>query len=235
MKRRSLTFIFSLLIVLACNDDDVYREIEEVPGDIFHVELCPNLVDNVNKLFPESQNNKEKYPDAFDGGSAQQRIVLTQESEVYVSYVAEGATIGSVLGYYVYEGSAPGSPDDIRKEIVFPNVDKSVLVPGDTRRLGSGKFKAGTVIGFFLIVGGYRDGGVYLKKPTLYTDSKWNANNSKQHILFRENECSDIIVGFEDKLINDGDADFNDILFKVTDNREGKATTSFEIQTVPGL
>lgn len=234
MKARIFCIIL-LSVSLACKDDDVFKEVTPVPEDVFHVELSPVLLPNVTALFPESQNNQDKYPQLFSG-STQQRIVLTKDADVYVSFVTEQAAIGNVLGYYIYNsGTAPASSEDIDKQLIFPNVDNSYLTPGDTRRLGNTQLKAGTVIGFFLIVGGYRNDGVYFKRPTFYTDVTWNADQSRQHVLFQENESSAIVVGFEDKNAVTADKDFNDVIFMVSDNTSAQANTSFDLQNVVTL
>lgn len=224
-----------MLLTLACRDEDKYLKTPPVPEEIFNVQLCPTLLTNVTALFPESRNNEEKYAQLFSGG-AQQRIVLTKDANVYVSFVAEAASIGNVLGYYIYdENSVPGSSEDIDKQLIFPNVDNAYLSEGDTRQLGTTKFKAGTVIGFFLIVGGYRNEGVYFKKPTFYTDTNWNLDHAKQHVLYRESECSSIVVGFEDKNTSTADKDYNDLIFMISDNTNNTETTSFDIQNVVTL
>ncbi|HET9487687.1 MAG TPA: DUF4114 domain-containing protein [Chryseosolibacter sp.] len=230
MKARILSTVL-LLLTLACNDDEKFKEVPPVPEDIFHIDLCPTLVDNVTSLFPESRDNEAKYSDLFADGT-QQRIVLTKDTDVYVSFVSEAATIGNVLGYYIYNSSStPGSSEDIEKQLIFPNVDNAYLTAGDTRKLGT-QLKSGTVIGFFLIVGGYRNDGVYFKKPTFYTDRNWNAEQSKQHVLFKESECGAIVVGFEDKNSSTGDKDYNDVIFTVSDNTNGQENTSFDVQNV---
>lgn len=234
MKARIFVIIL-LLTSFACEDEDVYRETTPVPEDIFNIDLCPTLLSNVTKLFPESQNNQEKYANLFADGT-QQRIVLTKDTDVYVSFVTEAATIGNVLGYYIYNSSSPpGSSEAIDKQLIFPNVDNVYLKPGDTRRLGNTQLKAGTVVGFFLIVGGYRNDGVYFKRPTFYTDQAWNADGARQHVLFEESECGAIVVGFEDKNSNTADKDYNDIIFTVSDNIDNKENTSFDVQNVVTL
>ena len=234
MKARIFCIVL-LSMSIACEDEDTYREVPPKPTDIFNIDLCPTLLSNVTSLFPESKNNQEKYAQLFASTSGQ-RIVLTKDTEVYVTFVNEAATIGNVLGYYIYNSSAvPGSPEEIQKELIFPNVDNTILSPGDTRQLGSGQLKAGTVIGFFLIVGGYRNDGVYFKRPTSYTDQNWNANQAKQHVLFQESECGAIVVGFEDKNSVAADKDYNDIIFMVSDNTNNQETTSFDLQNVVTL
>lgn len=234
MKARILCLIL-LSVGFACKDDDVFVEATPVPEDVFNVELCPALVTNALTLFPESKNNMEKHAQLFSGDT-QQRIVLTKDADVYVSFVTEAATLGNVLGYYVYNSNnPPGSPEDIDKQLIFPNVDKSYLNTGDTRRLGGEKLKAGTVIGFFLIVGGYRNDGVYFKKPTSYSEASWNVDGAKQHVMYQESECSAIVVGFEDKNSANADKDFNDIIFMVSDNTDNAPTTSFDLQNIVTL
>jgi len=234
MKARILCTVLCLAS-FACNDDDVFVEVTPVPEDIFNIELCPTLLSNVTALFPESRNNQEQHTQLFSG-AAEQRIVLTKDTDVYVSFVTEAASIGNVLGYYIYtSGSTPGSSKDIDKQLIFPNVDNTYLNPGDSRRLGSAPLKAGTVIGFFLIVGGYRNDGVYFERPTYYTDQAWNADQAKQHVLYQEGECGAIVVGFEDKNSVTADKDYNDIIFTVSDNVDDVENTSFDIQNVVTL
>ena len=234
MKARIICGIL-LLVGIACEDDDVFVETPPVTEDVFHVDLCPTLVSNALSLFPESRNNMERHSQLFSGAT-QQRLVLTKDTDVYVSFVTEAASIGNVLGYYIYDSKAtPGSSEDIDKQLVFPNVDKTYLNVGDTKKLGAGQLKAGTVIGFFLIVGGYRNEGVYFKRPTSYTDQDWNADKAKQHVMYQESECGAIVIGFEDKNSPNADKDFNDIIFTVTDNIDDQPNTAFDLQNVATL
>jgi hypothetical protein len=234
MKAKILCTIF-LLLSLACKDEDVFEKVPPVSPEVFNIDLCPTLLTNVISLFPESKNNQEKYAQLFSEDS-QQRIILTKDTDVYVTFVTEAATIGNVLGYYIYHSaSTPGSSEDIEKELIFANVDNSYLNPGDTRKLGTTQLKAGTVIGFFLIVNGYRNEGVYYKRPTFYTDKTWNTDQAKQHVLFEEQECGAIVVGFEDKNSVTADKDYNDIIFIVSDNIQNLKNTSFDVQNVVTL
>lgn len=229
--------ISSLLILLfSCKDKDKVIEIvDEVPDDIFKIELCETLNATVRSTLIESKNNRDAYPDLFSE-NVQQQIVLTKETEVFISFVTEGAAIPSTLGWYKYNnGSAPGSAGDIDKNIIFPNVSNNILSPGDSRSLG--RFPAGTVIGFFLVVGGYNNNTVNWSKPTFYTDYQWNTNQNKQHILFRESKCNNIVMGYEDKQINGGssDSDYNDMIFIISDNKQNQPTTSFDLQSVVSM
>jgi hypothetical protein len=118
--------------------------------------------------------------------------------------------------------------------VLFPDVSHTVLKPGNRLKLGEGKFAAGTVIGFFLIVGGWQDGTIDYDKPKIYTDQKFNPNQAQQHILFEEKTCGDMVLAFED-LAGDpatSDQDFNDILFTVSDNNDDKINTAFEHKSI---
>lgn len=227
MKPSIILSALLILVLLGCKDKEkIVEVVDEVPEDIYNVPLCETLNSTVMGLFTESQNNKEKYPQLFSE-TTQEQIVLTKETNVYVTYVTEGSSISSVLGYHVYTGTGPTSAEGIDKKIVFPNISNSVLSPGDTRMIG--KFPAGTVIGFFMIVGGYNNSTVNYSKPTFYTDFALNPGQYRQHVLFREQNCNNILMGFEDKAIEGGaDSDYNDVIFMISDNDSNQASTSFD-------
>lgn len=104
---------------------------------------------------------------------------------------------------------------------------------GDMVQLGSEKFPAGTVIGFFLVLRGWDNGTVNMSNQKLYTDFKFNPNGQQQHILYKEKDCGDIVLAFEDKVIGENsDDDFNDILFTITDNRDNLEVTSFDLRNI---
>jgi hypothetical protein len=231
-----LNVVFSALLILVLfgcsHKDKVIQVVDEVPKDIYNVPLCETLSQSVMEMFTESHNAKDKYPELFSG--AQEQIVLTKQTNVYISYVIEGAAIPSTLGWYTYKGNAPASSSDIDKKIVFPNVSNSILTPGDTRMIGN--FPAGTVIGFYLIVGGYNNSTVNYKKPTYYTNFAWNPGQFRQHVLFMEKKCNNILMGFEDKAVQAGsDSDYNDIIFIISDNDKNQASTSFDQSTMVAL
>jgi hypothetical protein len=229
----SVVLALLILVLFGCKDKEkIIEVVDEVPEDVFNIPLCETLQSTVMELFHDSHNNKEKYPQLFDG--SQEQIVLTKASNVYISYVTEGAAISSTLGWYIYSGDAPGSAENVDKKIVFPNVSNSVLNPGDSRMIGN--FPAGTVLGFYLIVGGYNNSTVNYGKPTFYTNFSWNPDQHRQHVLFRESQCNNILMGFEDKAVNNGaDNDYNDILFMISDNDQNQASTSFSQDTMVAM
>ena len=233
---KNLSLVFLLAIAIGCSEKEKLVEVvEEVPEDIVATKLCETLYSNIMSMFPEFKNNQQKYAALFSD-TAQKQIILTKDSEVYVSFVGEGASITNTLGWYHYDQASTPDMKNINKELVFPNISNTVLKTGDTRQLGNGKFKAGTVIGFFLVVGGFSDNTVDYRKPTFYTNFEWNESQSKQHVLFVEKQCGDIVVGYEDKLVvNGSDSDYNDVTFTVSDNVSQLHTTSFNLKSVGRL
>lgn len=228
MKSSVVCLAVLILFSFGCKDKDkIIEPVKERPDDIFSIALCPTLNQSFMKLFTESHNNQEKYPELFST-SVQEQIIVSKETDVYVSFVTEGASVPSTLGFYTYTGTAPASSGDIDKKIALPHVSNGILTPGDSRFIG--RYPAGTVIGFFMIYGGYNNNTVNYSKPTYYTNYAWNAASKRQHVLFRESTCNNIVMSFEDKDLSggDADADFNDIVFLISDNDQNEPVTSFE-------
>ncbi len=69
----------------------------------------------------------------------------------------------------------------------------------------------------------------------MLTDYRFNSSG-QQHIFFKQKDCGDYVLAFEDQPINDNaDQDFNDMIFTVSDNRDNNETTSFRRQELPEL
>jgi hypothetical protein len=216
-----------LLLSLALEGCRHNLPIDEVPDDIIASVPCPTLYDRIFQLFPEHVKVKDN---VLFSAEAQKQIILTKESEVYVTYLSEGAGYRNTFGWYSYDkNSPPSSASEIQLNVLFPDVSRFVLESGSRLKIGDGKFKAGTVVGFFLIVGGWEEGYINRDKPKVYTDFRFNPDGTQQHILFQEKTCGDIVLAFED-LPLDGvsDRDFNDMLFTVSDNNSDKVNTSFD-------
>jgi hypothetical protein len=213
-----------------------------VPPDIIITKPCSTLYSRIIELFPESKNNFDTYTDLFS--NATPRIIkLKKESEVYVTFVHEAAGWKNSFGYYTYnESSPPSTIDNLNKQILFPNVslvnEGGGLQTGNTLKLGTGKFPAGTVIGFYLIAQGWTNGMVTEGLYTHYTDYQLNIGQYPQHTLFKEKTCGDIVMIFEDIALGQptsySDKDFNDIMFTVSDSSNpDKIADSFDLNGVP--
>jgi hypothetical protein len=223
-------FILVWLVVSGCSKD---ARVKEIPDAIIPTKACPTLYGSILNQFPEYKNNETKQAVLF-AAKTEKKIVLLKESEVYVSFISEGAGLTNSFGWYSYDSAnTPGSTSAIEKQILFPHVSDRVLKQGDMLQLGNQKFKAGTVIGFFLVVGGWQNQAVNYDKLTLYTDYSFNPSGQQQHILFKQKDCGDVVLAFEDTMLGEGsDADFNDIIFTVTDNRDDLEVSTFDLRTV---
>jgi hypothetical protein len=211
-------------------------QIEELPADIIKLEPIKNIADTLNVILPENGDALISSPQLFSD-TIQKKIVLTKESNVFVTFIDEGASYKNTLCWYSYNKAQPPSKiSDINGSVIFPNISKTgeggLLEPGYTVQLGTEIFPAGTVIGFFLVADGWngKDGSINYGNPTYYTDSNLNSGGEQRHILFKEAYSHYLVIGFEDYIT--GSKDFNDIFFAVQDNNEGNEATSFDLSKV---
>ena len=217
---------------------------EGVPDDIIPTKPCGTLYNKIYTTFPESVNNLLKYPELFEP-QLSKSIILSKESEVYITFVNEGAGWKNSLGYYTYNlSNPPTSVNDLEKHILFPNVSEvnegGGLKSGDMVQVGTGKFPPNTVVGFYLVAQGWKNGNLVAGRYTHYTDIQFNSGGHQQHTLFIEKTCNDLVMTFEDIDIEDNlsytDFDYNDILFVISDNKDPNhliATTSFDLRNIP--
>jgi hypothetical protein len=226
----------AILIIFLIFSCDKPERIQEVPDNIIPSKPCPTLFGSIMDRFRENKNNQQLHNNLFIQ-EIEKRIILTKESELYITFISEGAGYANSLGWYAYDGNRPPrGPGDIKKNLLFPHISDEILKQGDMLQLGEGKFAAGTVVGFFLVIRGWQNGRVDYNKPTFYTDVSWNPNGLQQHILFRESECSDIVLAFEDKTPEEGsDLDYNDVIFTISDNANQLQNTAIALEKVPDL
>jgi hypothetical protein len=228
MKTRSLWSLLFILFIVACNGDEPESQ---VPENIIDTEPCPTLYARILELFPEniliSQN-------ALFSDTVQKRVELIEDSEVYVTYLAEGAGFRNSVAWYSYSiYSPPTAGSQLDLHVLFPDVSSDVLTPGNRLKLQNEPFPAGTVIGFVLVINGWQ-GKVDYDKMKLYTDYAFNPNKRQQHILFEEKTCGELVLAFEDNISvsDDADADFNDIIFTVADNNNHQENTAFKADNI---
>jgi hypothetical protein len=224
----------AMLSLMFCSKKD--ETIRERPEEIVATGPRTEIFQKIMALFPEHKNVKTGQKALFEASAAKQ-VVLSAESAVYVTFISEGASYGNTFGWYQYDGNAkPTQPSDVKVNVLFPHVSDRVLKQGDRLQLGDGTFPAGTVIGFFLIINGWEGGSVHYDRETFYSDIDINTEDQQQHVLFKQKDLGDIVLTFEDVLTSqDSDADFNDIIFTVTDNKEDKAVTKFNLTYVVEL
>lgn len=212
------------------------KPITEVPDKIIPTKPCSTLYSRILELFPESKN--ELLHTVLFADTLQKNIVLTKETEVYLTFISQGAGIQNSFGWYSYNRlTIPKNSKDFQWHILFPNVSSNALKAGDRLKLQDQKFEKGTVIGFFLIVSGWQNGAIDYTQLAHFTDFLLNKDQLQQHILFEEKICGDRVLTFEDLPLNrlDCDHDFNDIVFTVSDNNKGLVNSSFEQSQVMKL
>ncbi|HYG19457.1 MAG TPA: DUF4114 domain-containing protein [Ohtaekwangia sp.] len=221
----------ALITIVACTPE--VERINELPENIIPSKPCQTLYRSIMDMFPEYKNNRTNN-EGFFADTVQKKVVLTKDSEVYVTFISEGAGYSNTFGYYTYNANdVPQSGDDFKWEIIFPNVSDRILKQGDMVKIGTGEFSAGTVIGFFLIFQGWDHGTINYDKPAVFTDYHLNQSGQQQHIFFKQKDCGDIVLAFEDNpVIETGDFDLNDMIFTIHDNRDELETTSFDLQDV---
>jgi hypothetical protein len=227
-----------LFFVAGCHKDDE-KKVDEVPPDVIRTVANPILYPRIVELFPEYKHVNTLHPELFSD-TVVKKIVLTGESEVYLTFIAEKAKYRNTVGWYSYPlGSEPASVSDVNIHLLFPNAsakdEGGELLQGDMLQLGETKFPKGTVIGFFLIIKGWQNGTIDYNGIANYTDFKLNAGGYQQHVLFKEKDSKDIVLGFEDMPFLEADQDYNDILFKVSDNKDGYESIYFDLNHVPAL
>jgi hypothetical protein len=207
--------------------------INERPDDIVATGERLALFQEIMADFPESKNVKTAKPELFESATRKE-IVLKSESDVYVTFISEGASLSNTFGWYSYTtGSAPSSSSAVEMNLLFPHVSQRVLKQGDRLRLGESKFPAGTVIGFFLIIDGWEKGEIHYDREKFFTNIELNPNGEQQHVLYKHKELGDIVLSFEDVLTStSSDKDYNDIIFTVSDNITEAEVTNFDITNV---
>lgn len=188
-------------------------------------EYTADFYQRINNALPEARINEAFLTD--DSGST---ITLTEDAEVFVTFIHEGAGYRNAFGFFSYPtGNPPTSREDVDVTIAFPNLSYPHMANG--HRVSLGNFTAGTTIGFFIAANGYSwwSGVKENRIPYYYSLSDLNPEHTaelRQHVvLLYDDEVDEVIMGFEDLPRTWGDNDFNDAVFSV------KATPGTAIQT----
>ncbi len=172
---------------------------------------------------------------------------IVQNTNVYLTFLHEGAGYRNTMGYFVYQtNNPPTSVSQIDEILVFPNVSYSgeqygCLNSGDKVQLKykdpktrkwSYIFPAGTSIGWVMVSDGFEKTSSNTRgsvggnnKNKFYSISSLNPESTpsqRRHcILLYDEETKYSIIGFEDMLITQGDNDYEDVLFFVYSNTVG--------------
>jgi LruC domain-containing protein len=196
--------------------------------------------DEVVASLPEGQPLTQSRPKLLTE-AVTRNLVVTEEADIQISFVHEGAGYRNVTGFFMFPtGSPPASAAEIQHIAAFPNSSYSGsgggLLMGDTIDLGT--VPAGTTIGFFLNANGWSSGNqISLPKWAVYSIDAFNPasdpNLQRQTILLRDPDGERFVVAFEDiRRDNAGcDQDFNDVILSV----QATPNTAIEITGVAEL
>ncbi|MFD0751078.1 LruC domain-containing protein [Mucilaginibacter calamicampi] len=187
--------------------------------------ISASLLTFVNASLPEKPL-ATTHPE-YLSSSAVSTLKVTAKSDVWVTFVADGAANLNTLAYYTYKtGTPPASEADITNAtIVFPNSSAygsgGGLKPGNKVKLGT--FEAGTSIGFILIGNAWTGKGINTGNAKYYSDAKLNPETKaelKKHSVVLYDDVNKLtLIGFEDVNRETGsDNDFNDLVFYATSN-----------------
>ncbi|MEO1384463.1 MAG: LruC domain-containing protein, partial [Bacteroidota bacterium] len=182
----------------------------------------------VNANLPERRPVHIYNPDYIADG-LETDVKLTQDAEVYITFVHEGAGYKNSMGFYTYDlNNPPQSPDDIDSlKLIFPNLSypgAGSMASGQKVKLGS--FSANTGIGWFLVPDGWKANKVteqpQYAKRLKFSNPAFNtftSGSNRSHMVLLKDRIQEIVlIGWEDISRPGGDKDFNDAIFYVTTN-----------------
>lgn len=196
----------------------------ENPGD----NITQQFLDDVNASLPENVSIPNNNPSYLTVGN-ELDVVVEDRSDVWVTFVSEGAAYRNTLGYYVFDtDNPPATPNDIDSIfVVLPNASVmnggGKLVPGDKVKLGT--FDGGKTISWVLFQHGWTGSGVNVNTTKFYSNIDFNTAESditkRQHtVQLLDIGRERLLNAFEDQTRsnNGSDNDFNDLVFYVTAN-----------------
>jgi LruC domain-containing protein len=198
----------------------------EATGDV----IDASLLSYINASLPEGSALSTTHPEYLT--NKVNTINVTAKSDVWVTYVSEGAGYQNTLAYYTYSTSNPPSKtsggtisDGIDKiTYVFPNASNvgsgGGLKSGDKVKLGT--FEAGTTVAFVLLQDAWTGSGVNTNATKFYSQSAFNPETTsalRQHSVVLYDDVHKLfLIGFEDQNRSSSDNDFNDLVVYATAN-----------------
>lgn len=200
--------------------------------------ISHDLLERINSSLPEYRSVPQ-YHNNYLASNA--NTLITQQADVWMTFIHEGAANRNTIGYYAYnKNNPPQSTADISTiKIVFPNFSYSngggSLVSGDKVYLGS--FGPDTVIGFILLANAYNITNQTVGNgfTQFYTNSNLNpeatAAQQIHNVALWDIPTQKLIIGFEDLNRNGGDNDFNDAIFSISSSPSSAISTNQIVNT----
>jgi len=191
------------------------------------------FLQRVTKALPEQKSVPANHPEylATDEGA---NVRLTEDADVYVSFLSEGAGNKNAFGYFKFtDATIPTTRAAISEVVLFPNASfynsgggPAGLKTGQTLALG--RITGGTRLGFFVASSEFNPTtGVNVTPKAsnmFYTlkdlNPESNAALRAHTVLLYDVSTQGAVLGMEDtnRTAASCDHDFNDILFVVTAN-----------------
>ena len=202
--------------------------------------ISSDMLSRINSSLPEYQSvplNHSNYLASNTNNSA----LITQQADVWMTFIHEGAGYRNSIGYYAYnKNNPPQSVGDITNiKIVFPNFSYrnsgGGMVSGDKVYLGS--FGPDTIIGFVLLSNAFdiTSSSVGNGSNQFYSISGLNPETNpslqKHNVALWDYPTQKLIIGFEDLNRNGGDNDFNDAIFSVSTYPSTALSTTSTLNT----
>ncbi len=187
--------------------------------------VTQSLRDMITQTLPE----RVAMDESLIGDNYAEVLQISDLSDVWVTFVHEGAGYKNVLAYYTYPtNNPPADPSELDSIfVVFPNVSFTGsgggLTSGNKVKLGT--FDAGTTLGFVILANAFNSNtSINLNSSKFFSNTAWNqvANPalSQHHVFLRDWTTGRIVIGFEDiyRGNSGSDKDFNDVVFYVDAN-----------------
>ena len=191
-----------------------------LPPDV----ISPNMQTLINNTLVEKADLRVSHPELL-ATTAIADLIITQPSDVFVTFVSQITTSANALAFYTYNTSTPPKSSTDIKTITyfFPSAGTGTkLKAGDKVKIG--RFEAGTSIGFVLLKSAWDPVGKTLNNKVIHFCSNDVLNpevdpNLKKHaVLINDPSESKVLIGFEntDRTTPTCDHDFNDIVIYAT-------------------
>ncbi len=189
--------------------------------------VCTDYISRLNGVIPVNGNLLVTHPEFMTNGASE--ILLTKDTEVSLTFVEENTGLKHAIGYYAYPADCvPEREEDLVGLVAFPNFSGQgsggTLVAGNTIKLHA-KFKANTMIGFFLVPHGWTGSAVKSGQALLYTNPQYNNDPFKQGLIFHDAACDEIIVTFDQLQLPTNLVDFRDVVIQVNVSESGAVDT----------
>jgi len=186
-----------------------------------------SLLSFINASLPEGSALTRTHPE-YLSSTAMPDLNVKETSDVWITFISEGAGLLNSLGYYTYPTNNPPSTASAISKItlIFPNASAlgsaGALSSGDKVKLG--RFSAGTSIGFVLLQNAWSTtGGVLTNTVKFYSNPNFNPETTtatrKHTVTLYDDVHKLFVLGFEDlNRQTESDNDFNDLVIYASSN-----------------